>query len=357
MSLPNLLASLRADPAFMSNVATWRTLRAQPARYVPIPPSLHPALQASLQQRDLTQLYTHQSQAVEAAQAGQNLVIATPTASGKTLCYNLPVFDALLRDAKATALYLFPTKALAHDQLDEIRDWRLEIGDQANSLISTLFFTYDGDTPSPDRTRIRKTARVLLSNPDMLHTGLLPYHPQWARFWAGLRYVVIDEVHVYRGVFGSQVANVLRRLQRLCKHYGARPQFICTSATIANPGALVERLIEQPVIVLQESGAPRGEKHILLYNPPMYDAEKGLRRNSVLESTEIAARCVLGGLQTILFGRSRQTTELLLMYLKDKLGQASQQSAVSSHESRVTSLHSPISSLSIRGYRGKLYYY
>ncbi len=362
MTLPDVLTALRRDPQFMANVMTWRTLPAQSARYAPLPDALHPALRTALQRRGMGQLYSHQAQAVALALNGHNLAVVTPTASGKTLCYNLPVLQSLLTDPTARALYLFPTKALAHDQLDEIRDWGLEIGSIQNNLQSPTsnlqFSTYDGDTPSAERTRVRKNARLILSNPDMLHAGILPYHTAWADFLAGLRYVVVDEMHTYRGVFGSHVANVLRRLQRLCVFYGSHPQFICTSATIANPGQLAERLIEQPVTVVTENGAPRGEKHIILYNPPLYDAERGLRRAATLETQELAARCVLGGVQTLVFGRSRLTTEVLLTYLRERVGQERRRLgdkatrrqgdwAMDDAHSALRTLHS-----TIRGYRG-----
>ncbi len=366
MALPDVLTALRRDQNFMANVMTWRTLPAQAARYAPLPDRLHSALRAILQRRGMGQLYSHQAQAVELALSGHNLAVVTPTASGKTLCYNLPVLQSLLTDSAARALYLFPTKALAHDQLDEIGDWRLEIGDwtdSTQSLISNLqSSTYDGDTPSADRVRIRKQARLILSNPDMLHAGILPYHTAWADFLAGLRYVVIDEMHTYRGVFGSHVANVLRRLQRLCAFYGSHPQFICTSATIANPGQLAERLIEQPVTVVTENGAPRGEKHIILYNPPLYDAERGLRRAATLETQELAARCVLGGVQTLVFGRSRLTTEVLLTYLRERVEQETRRQGDREtgrqEDRKQDDVHSafraqraPVQS-AIRGYRG-----
>ncbi|MEZ4676315.1 MAG: DEAD/DEAH box helicase [Caldilineaceae bacterium] len=323
MALDQLLTDLRRDPDFMMNVMAWRTLPATPACYASFPAQLHPALQTVLQQRQIAQLYTHQAQAVQAAFAQENVVVVTPTASGKTLCYNLPVLDTLLRDPHARALYLFPTKALAHDQLHELVHWESSINNSqfpsGNSQLQISVATYDGDTPAGARATIRKASRLILSNPDMLHMGILPYHTQWEPFFANLRYVVLDELHSYRGIFGSHVANVLRRLQRICRFYGSAPQFICTSATIANPQQLAERLIEQPVTVISENGAPRGEKQIILYNPPLYDAEQGLRRSSVLETQEFATRCLRANLQTIVFGRSRLTTEVLLTYLRERM--------------------------------------
>ena len=330
MSVEQLLQEWRGSPRFMANVAAWRTLPAQAARTLPLPASLDARLAAVLHGRGIDALYTHQAQAFSAALAGDHLAVVTPTASGKTLCYNLPILHSLLNDPGERALYLFPTKALAQDQLAELGRWSAELASAAapsprrpevGHPLTLSPFTYDGDTPSADRTRIRKTARLLLTNPDMLHMGILPFHTQWASFLDGLRFVVIDEMHTYRGVFGSHVANVLRRLRRLCAHYGSSPQFICTSATIANPQTLAEQLIEQPVTLIEENGAPRGEKHVILYNPPLLDPEKGIRRSATLEVPDRAADCLDAGLQTIVFGRSRLTTELLLSYLGEKTTQ------------------------------------
>ena len=356
MALSEVLADLRSDAQFMSNVVAWRTMPARPARYMPIPTALHPALHTVLAQRDIYQLYSHQVEAVELALQGQHVVIVTPTASGKTLCYNLPVLHQLLTDPSARALYLFPTKALAHDQLDEIGDWGLEIErliPNLQSPISNLYpATYDGDTPAGERTRIRKEARLILSNPDMLHAGILPYHTTWAEFFAGLQFVIIDEMHTYRGVFGSHVANVLRRLQRICAFYGSRPQFICTSATIANPGPLAERLVEQPVTVVTENGAPSGEKQIILYNPPLFDPERGLRRSATLEAQALAARCILGDVQTIVFGRSRLTTEVLLTYLRERVGADAREKIERLGDWEIGRASPLNPQLAIRGYRG-----
>ncbi len=355
MALPELLADLRADIGFMSNVMAWRTQPARSARYAPYPAALHPFLQEILTQRGIGQLYTHQAQAVEQALAGHHVVVVTPTASGKTLCYNLPVLHTLLTDPTARALYLFPTKALAHDQLAELTAWESALA-QSSSHPVTLSpchpVTYDGDTPAATRARIRRQSRLLLSNPDMVHTGILPYHTNWEEFFANLRYVVLDELHTYRGVFGSHVANVLRRLQRICAFYGSRPQFICASATIANPQQLAERLIEQPVALVNDNGAPSGEKQIILYNPPLYDAERGLRRSSILEAQELATRCLHAGLQTILFGRSRLTTEVLLSYLHDRMTEEEDKKTrrQEGKSNPIPNTQYPIST--IRGYRG-----
>ena len=315
-----LLSDLRGDRAFMANVAAWRTLPAQDAVYAPIPASLSAGVRAGLARRQIPALYSHQDEALHHAGAGRNVVVVTPTASGKTLAYNLPVFEALLSNPAARALYLFPTKALAQDQLAGLRSWVQDIPTALPEAQAVA--VYDGDTPSSERARIRNRARIVLSNPDMLHAGILPAHTQWAAFFEGLRFVVVDEIHTYRGVFGSHVANVLRRLQRICAHYGSKPQFICTSATIANPRQLAETLLEQEVHCITRNGAPRGEKQVILYNPPIYDLELGLRRSAVLETQAIGARAVRSDVQSIIFGRSRLTTELLLTYLRESLNDA-----------------------------------
>ncbi len=312
MTLSHILTDLRRDIGFMSNVAAWQILPARSAQVADFPDWLYPALRGGLKQRGIHQLYSHQRAALDGSAAGENVAVVTPTASGKTLCYNLPVLQRLLADPDATALYLFPTKALAHDQLEELEGWSAQIG-------GLPIATYDGDTPQSARSQIRRNARLLLTNPDMLHVGMLPYHGTWARFWAGLRVIVIDEMHVYRGVFGSHVANVLRRVRRIAAFYGSHPQVILTSATIANPRQLAESLIEAPVTLIEENGAPRGEKHIILYNPPLYDAARGLRRSSVLESQDLATRLLQGGVQSIVFGRARLTVEVILTYLRERL--------------------------------------
>ncbi len=341
MALNDLLVGLRHDDGFMANVAAWRTLPAQPAQYGATPDFLHPLLRTGLQRRGIERLYTHQVQALELAHGGRNAVIVTPTASGKTLAYHLPVLQALLAEPAARALYFYPTKALAQDQLAVLRSWSDEL--TAAGALPAPVGLYDGDTPSAERGKIRATARLLLTNPDMLHVGILPMHAQWAEFFGGLRFVVIDELHTYRGVFGSHVANVVRRLQRICAHYGAQPHFICTSATIANPQELAESVAEQPFDVVAVNGAPRGEKQVILYNPPLTDAAYGVRRSAVLEAQETAARCVTHGVQSIVFGRTRLTAELLLSYLRD---------TVRAFNERVPRVFQIDVERGIRGYRG-----
>ncbi|HET7011788.1 MAG TPA: DEAD/DEAH box helicase [Anaerolineales bacterium] len=319
MGIEQALESIRMDGDWMRNIAVWERLPPREARYGEIPSELDPRLKDALHHRGLAPLYTHQAAAVESALAGENVVIVTGTASGKTLAYNLPVLHRLLGDPEARALYLFPTKALAQDQAAELAVFLEAIGPQAIAVRM-----YDGDTPAARRRSVREEARLLISNPDMLHAGILPHHPRWASFLENLRWIVLDELHVYRGVFGSNVANLLRRLRRLCRFYGSEPRFILTSATIANPKDLAERLIESDVRLIPADldGSPRAEKHILFYNPPVIDPRLGIRRAYTLEATRWAARFVDAGVQTAVFARSRRTTEVVLGYLRDSVAEA-----------------------------------
>ena len=296
-------------------VTAVRRLPARAADYAAFPPGVDARLREVLNNRGIEQLYTHQAAAIEHALAGRNVVVTTPTASGKTLCYNAPVLSAVLRDPSTRALYLFPTKALAQDQLAELH----ELSDQLSSraALDIGVFTYDGDTPQDARRAIRGRAHVVLSNPDMLHSGILPHHPRWAKLFENLRYVVIDELHAYRGVFGSHLTNVLRRLRRICRHYGSNPTFICSSATIANPRELGEALVEQSFELVAESGAPRGEKYFLFVNPPVVNQQLGIRRSYLAETRRIASEFLKRQLQLIVFAQSRLSTEILTTYLKD----------------------------------------
>ncbi len=303
------LSRLRTDPRFAAHIAAWRRLPARPATHADAWPPVDPRLVAALGKRGIDRLYTHQAVAVEAALAGQHIVVVTPTASGKTLCYNLPVLHTLLQDPSARALYLFPTKALAQDQLAELHAWSPVLGHPVRAA------TYDGDTPTSARPATRRDARIVVTNPDMLHTGILPHHTRWADFFSNLCYVVVDEMHVYRGIFGSHVANVFRRLRRVCRFYGSAPQFILSSATIANPEELARHLVEADVTLVDGDGAPRGERHFLFYNPPVVDRTLGIRRSAVLEAEALARQCLAHDIQTIVFTRARLTTELLLRYL------------------------------------------
>ena len=317
MTLTALLSRWRSDPETAQNVVEWHTLPAQTARNKPFPTDLHPALAEALRELDISRLYLHQLKAWEHANAGENIVVTTGTASGKSLCYNLPVLDGLLRNPAARALYIFPTKALAQDQQAGLQKL-LAAPSLYNSTTTQLKSAiYDGDTPAGARSSIRSNARVVLSNPDMLHTGILPHHTIWAEFLRGLRYVVIDEMHVYRGVFGSHVANVLRRLRRIAGFYGTFPQFFLTSATIGNAKDLAERLTEAPVTLIDEDGSGRGPRHFLVYNPPIINPDLGLRRSLMQESVRLAEDLLAYEVQTIIFGRTRRSIELILTYLRE----------------------------------------
>lgn len=313
MSLEALLEQLEQDSQLARRITHSRHLPLRPPQYAKYPPGIDWHLVEALRRRGLEHLYTHQAVAVGAALRGENVVVVTPTASGKTLCYNLPVLNTILADSAARALYLFPTKALAQDQLAELREIDAALGHSFEAQ------TYDGDTPASSRPRIRKSARVVITNPDMLHAGILPHHTRWASFFQGLRTIVLDEIHTYRGVFGSHVANVLRRLKRICAFYGASPQFVCASATIANPQELAERLVEEPftLVGMELDGSPQGEKHFLFYNPPIVDRELGIRRSAVSDARLLAERFLEARVQTIVFARARLTTEVLLTYLRD----------------------------------------
>src|SRR6187401_2185974 len=296
-------------------VTALRTVPAAEAHYAPWPELIDPRLRAALESRGVRQLYTHQAASLEFALSGRNVVVTTPTASGKTLCYNAPVLSTVLADPSTRALYLFPTKALAQDQLAELKEMTALVNEAAATEISA--FTYDGDTPQDARRAIRTRAHIVLSNPDMVHSGILPHHPKWARLFENLRFVVIDELHAYRGVFGSHLGNVLRRLRRICRHYGSDPIFVCSSATIANPRELAERLTERPFELVEESGAPRGEKAFLFVNPPVVNKELGIRRSYLSEARRVAGEFLKRQLQLIVFCQSRLSTEILTTYLKD----------------------------------------
>jgi DEAD/DEAH box helicase domain-containing protein len=283
---------------------------AREAQWSPMPQWVRPELIAAYAAKGIERLYSHQAQTAEAVHAGRNAVVVTPTASGKTICYNLPILNRVLENADVRALYLFPTKALAQDQLAELHD----LGQRLDSRFGV--FTYDGDTPSDARAAIRERGRIVLTNPDMLHAGILPHHTRWTRLFENLRYIVLDELHTYRGVFGSHLANVLRRLRRVARFYGASPQFIACSATIANPGELAERLTEAEFDCIAENGAPSGEKHFVFYNPPVVNRYLGIRRGYIGEASRLAQEFLKRGLQTLVFANSRLHTELLLTYLQ-----------------------------------------
>ncbi|KKB38371.1 DEAD/DEAH box helicase [Bacillus thermotolerans] len=310
-SLQETIDWLRNEDAVHSNIIHWQTIPEKAAKTVPLPADLDPRLAQALEGRGIEQLYTHQLSAFEAARKKQSFVAVTPTASGKTLCYNLPVVQSIIEEPEGRALYLFPTKALAQDQKSEINELIQEIGIPINS------YTYDGDTPANIRQKVRKAGQIILTNPDMLHSAILPHHTKWVSLFENIKYIVIDELHIYRGVFGSHVANVLRRLQRICRYYGSDPVFICTSATIANPLELAEALTEKPMTLIDNNGAPSGRKHFVFYNPPIVNKPLNIRRSATLEVRRLAGEMLKSKIQTIVFARSRVRVEIILTYLQE----------------------------------------
>ncbi|MFD2111826.1 DEAD/DEAH box helicase [Thiorhodococcus fuscus] len=303
---------------YATRIGARQTQPATQALWRELPTDLTPALGAALRARGLERLYSHQRAAWDLARAGRHLVVATPTASGKTLCYNLPVLESVLSAGKK-ALYLFPTKALAQDQVAELMELGRALTEAGGAGIKA--FTFDGDTPGDARKAVRTRGDIVVSNPDMLHQAILPHHTKWAQFFEGLQYVVVDELHSYRGVFGSHVANVFRRLRRICRFYGVEPTFIFASATIANPAELAERLCGAPVEAILESGAPQGERHLLLWNPPVVNPDLGIRASARSQSTRIARMAAKLGLKAIVFARSRLMVEVITKYLKDVFDQ------------------------------------
>ncbi|MCD6405023.1 MAG: DEAD/DEAH box helicase [Planctomycetes bacterium] len=306
---------LAGKPWYRKQIALIKRIPARCARYsgeVDLPEALRKALRSI----DIERLYTHQTESLRIVRSGANLVVVTGTASGKTLCYNLPILETLCADPSARALYLFPTKALTQDQTATLNRLLAPESPLAGTATAAI---YDGDTPKHQRSRIRQNATILLSNPDMLHVGILPYHPKWAHFLRGLKYVVIDEIHTYRGIFGSHVANCLRRLKRVAAHYGAKPQFIASSATIANPKRLAEALADEPFDLVDEDASPQGEKFFVIWNPPVTDTRNFLRRSSNVEASQLLAELVKNSSSTILFARARIVTELVHRYTVERL--------------------------------------
>jgi DEAD/DEAH box helicase domain-containing protein len=286
---------------------------AQEGQYCEYPSDVHPALAKALKEKGFLKLYTHQHLSWRLLKEGKNIVVVTPTASGKTLCYNLPVLEAMLENPSSRAIYLFPTKALSQDQKTELNETIKHLGEEIR------IFTYDGDTPQDARKAIRARGHIILTNPDMLHAGILPHHTKWIKLFENLKYIVIDELHNYRGIFGSHLANILRRLKRIAKFYGAQPQFILCTATIANPLEMAEKMTEEPVSLVDNNGAPRGEKYFIFFNPPVVNKFLGIRRSYVNESRRIASLFIKNNLQTIVFAKSRLITEILVTYLKEDI--------------------------------------
>jgi len=315
MDAQQFIRDITAERAYRDQVVHVRAIEPRQAAYAEPAAGIDESLRSLLRRRNIHRLYTHQASAIDAIRSGRDVVIVTGTASGKTLCYNLPVAATLRAEPHARAMYIFPTKALAQDQYGTLSDWAAEpaLKDALRPAV------YDGDTPSHQRSRIRTSASVILTNPDMLHVGILPYHGKWHALLRDLRYVVVDEVHTYRGIFGSHVAGVLRRLLRMCRHYGSRPQVICSSATIANPVELTEKLTARPMTLIDNDGSPRGRKYFVLWNPPLLDGPAGLTRKSAnMEAVDLLAELVRRRTQTIVFTKARRITELLAMWLHQR---------------------------------------
>jgi len=329
LTLKEWLSRKEKDRRFMENVTSIKHIPAHKGSFAPFAGWVHPRIRSILEKRGVHQLYSHQAEAIESIRNGRDVILVTPTASGKTLCYNLPVLQRILEEPETRALYMFPTKALAQDQMHEIHSMIREL--QAD--IKT--YTYDGDTPADARQAIRKQGHVVVTNPDMLHTGILPHHTKWQKLFTNLKYVVIDELHVYRGVFGSHLTNVIRRLVRICRFYGCNPVFICCSATVANPKEHAERVLERPVKLIDESGAPTASRTFMLYNPPIINRELGIRQAAMTPSRKVAADLISNDIQTIVFTTSRLNVEVLTKYLKDKFSRGS-----------------PVDTQYVTGYRG-----
>ncbi|QHT61672.1 DEAD/DEAH box helicase [Paenibacillus lycopersici] len=322
-SLPELIDDLRNN----ENVIHWHEINPKEAKTKPMPESVDPRIREALARRGINELYTHQHSAYEAVGKGENIVAVTPTASGKTMCYNLPVLQAIAADSTSRALYIFPTKALAQDQKSELNEIIAEMG------IDIKSYTYDGDTSPAIRQVVRKAGHIVITNPDMLHSAILPHHTKWVSLFENLKFIVIDELHTYRGVFGSHVANVLRRLRRICNFYGSNPVFICTSATIANPRALAEQLTGSPMRLVDDNGAPSGRKHFAFYNPPIVNKPLNIRKSATAEVNQLARDFLRNKIQTIVFARSRVRVEVILSHIQDLV-------------------RNEIGTKSIRGYRG-----
>jgi len=313
VSIENIVKGWSSSKNIAPCIAHMERLEGRRGNYVDIPDFIDERLMGALNKKGITQLFSHQGIALEAVRAGKDIVVVTPTASGKTLCYNLPILNDKLSDPSVKAIYLFPTKALSQDQMAELQELVSAMGEP----IST--FTYDGDTPQDARKAVRTQGDIVITNPDMLHTGILPHHTKWIKLFQNLKYIVIDELHSYRGVFGSHMTNVLRRVRRICDFYGSRPQFICCSATIANPRELAEKLVERPVELIDQNGAPSSEKVFLFYNPPVVNKELGIRGSHLGAARNLSYPFIQGGIQTIVFATSRLNVEVLTKYLKDRV--------------------------------------
>jgi len=313
MNLLQILDYFKKDPSVNKCISHWERIPKKSAIYSDFPERVDKKVISLLEKKGIRKLYSHQATALENVLLGKNVVVVTPTASGKTLCYNLPVLSEVLKKKGAKALYLFPTKALSQDQVAELYQLITLLGEDIKT------YTFDGDTPQTARKAIRESGDIVVTNPDMLHQGILPHHTKWLRLFQNLKYVVIDEVHNYRGVFGSHLGNVIRRLKRVCQFYGTSPQFICCSATIANPEELVKGIVEDEVVLIDNNGAPSGEKHFIFYNPPVINKQLGIRKSYINEVERLSMEFIENDIQTIVFTRSRMKLEVLLSYLKEGL--------------------------------------
>lgn len=309
-TIDELLQEWQYDEELKQNIVHISTLEGRPAQFCEFPKNLHPSIQKALKTRGIEKLYSHQREAFDYAMKGKSFTAITPTASGKSLCYHLPVLQSILEDSSTRAIYLFPTKALAQDQKADLNHFIDLMGEEIYT------YTYDGDTAPSIRQKVRKAGHIVMTNPDMLHSGILPHHTKWVSLFENLKYIIIDELHTYKGVFGSHVAHVIRRLKRICTFYGSNPIFICTSATIKNPKELAEKLTNTSHELISKSGAPVGKKTFVFYNPPVIYPTFGVRRNAILEVRELATRLYKAGIQTIIFARSRVRVEMLVSYLK-----------------------------------------
>lgn len=308
--ISKLLDEWVKDPQKRQQIQSIHTIEPREAKTVPFPVDLDPSLVSALKRKGIQELYTHQASAYDNARKGQSFTAITPTASGKSLCYHLPVLQSIIEDPKSRAIYLFPTKALAQDQKTDVNELIEATGKQINS------FTYDGDTEPGIRRKVRTNGNIILTNPDMLHSGILPHHTKWVSMFENLKFIVIDEMHTYKGVFGSHVAHVIRRLKRVCAFYGSHPVIICTSATIQNPKELADSLTHENHVVLTNNGAPSGTKYFLFYNPPIVHPTYNVRRSAILEVRDLAEELYKKRLQTIIFAKSRVRVEMLVTYLK-----------------------------------------
>lgn len=338
MDLNELLERWKREPSIFSNISSWKQLPPLQPQYSDFPQRISPTIIKAFTWQGIYQLYQHQTDAINFALEGRHVLITTGTASGKSLCYNTLVLNELIQDPHATALYIFPTKALAHDQAVKLRQLLNELSGEIDftpQQISQIVGVYDGDTPYHSRKSIRDHSNLIFTNPDMLHAGILPHHPQWYRFFSGLKYVIIDEIHIYRGVFGSHIANVLRRLKRIASHYGSTPQFILTTGTISNPEEFATRLIEEPVSVVNQDSSPKGFRNIMIYNPPLVNDEFGIRLHPFNEAKRFVRDLSSANIQTIIFCQSRKAVENLLIDIRNEMGEEnlSNQNIISGYRS------------------------